>query len=83
MGTGAQPPVHDRLGEITAPTLLVAGEEDQKFIGIAREMHRSIPTSRLETVPMAGHAVHLEQPEVFSRAVTGFLEEVLTPAVSR
>ena len=83
VGTGAQPPLHDRLEELTAPVLLVAGEEDQKFIGIAREMHRSIPTSRLETVPRAGHAVHLEQPEIFSRTVTGFLEEVLTPAASR
>ncbi len=82
-GTGAQPPLYDRLGEITAPALLVAGEEDEKFSGIAREMHRSIPTSRLETVPGAGHAVHLEQPGIFSRAVTGFLEEALTPAASR
>ena len=82
VGTGAQPPLHDRLEELTAPVLLVAGEEDQKFIGIAREMHRSIPTSRLETVPGAGHATHLEQPEIFSRTVTGFLEEVLTPAAS-
>ena len=83
VGTGAQPPLHDRLKEITAPALLVAGEEDEKFSGIAREMHRSIPTSRLETVAEAGHAVHLEQLEIFSRAVTGFLEEVLTAAASR
>ena len=54
VGTGAQPPLHDRLGEITAPALLVAGEEDEKFSGIAREMHRSIPTSRLETVADGG-----------------------------
>ena len=83
VGTGAQPPLHDRLEEITAPALLVAGEEDEKFTGIAREMRRAIPTSRLETVAEAGHAVHLEQPEIFEGAVTGFLEEVLTPAASR
>ena len=83
VGTGAQPPLHDRLGEITAPALLVAGEEDEKFMVIAREMQRAIPTSRLETVAEAGHAVHLEQPEIFEGAVTGFLEEVLTPAASR
>ena len=83
VGTGAQPPLHDRLGEITAPALLVAGEEDQKFSGITREMHRAIPTSRLETVPGIGHAVHLEKPEIFEHIVAGFLEEVLTPAASR
>ena len=83
VGTGAQPPLHDRLEEITVPVLLVAGEEDEKFIGIAREMHGAIPTSRLATVPGAGHAVHLEQPNIFESAVTGFLEESLTPAASR
>ncbi len=83
VGTGAQPPLHDRLEEITAPALLVAGEEDEKFTSIAREMRRAIPTSRLETVAEAGHAVHLEQPEIFERTVTGFLEEVLTPVASR
>lgn len=83
VGTGAQPPLHDRLEEITAPALLVAGEEDEKFIGIACEMHRSISTSRLETVDEAGHAIHLEQPEIFSRTVTGFLEEAITAAASR
>lgn len=83
VGTGAQPPLHDRLGEITAPALLVAGEEDEKFTGIAREMRRAIPTSRLETVAGAGHAVHLEQTEIFEGAVTGFLQEVLSPAASR
>lgn len=83
VGTGAQPSLHDRLEEITAAVLLVAGEEDQKFTGIAREMQRAIPTSCLATVPEAGHAVHLEQPEIFSRTVTGFLSEVLTPAASR
>ena len=83
VGTGAQPPLHDRLEEISAPALLVAGEDDEKFTGIAREMHRTIPTSRLETVAEAGHAVHLEQPEIFSRTVTGFLQEVLTAAASR
>ena len=83
VGTGAQPHLHNRLGEITAPALLVAGEEDEKFTAIAREMHRSIPTSHLETVAGAGHAVHLEQSEIFSRMVTGFLQEALTPAASR
>ena len=83
VGTGAQPPLHDRLGEITSPALLIAGEEDGKFIGVAREMRQAIPTSRLETVAEAGHAVHLEQPEIFEGAVTGFLQEVLSPAASR
>ncbi len=83
VGTGAQPPLHDRLGEIAAPALLLAGEEDEKFSGIAREMQRAIPNSRLEKVAEAGHAVHLEQPEIFEGAVPGFLQEVLTPAASR
>ena len=83
VGTGAQPPLHDRLEEITAPALLVAGEEDEKFTGIAREMQQAMSASRLAAVAEAGHAAHLEQPKIFEGAVTGFLQEVLTPAASR
>ncbi|MBI2866448.1 MAG: 2-succinyl-6-hydroxy-2,4-cyclohexadiene-1-carboxylate synthase [Chloroflexi bacterium] len=73
MGSGAQPALHQRLGEITAPTLILAGEEDAKFATIAWEMHQAIPGSRLEIVERAGHTVHLEQPERFNRVVLEFL----------
>lgn len=81
IGTGAQPPLHDRLGELRAPVLLIAGEEDVKFSAIAGEMSRAMPGSRLCTIPESGHAVHLEQPDTFNRTLLEFLRVVKHPGI--
>jgi 2-succinyl-6-hydroxy-2,4-cyclohexadiene-1-carboxylate synthase len=74
LGTGAQEPLWDRLGELRPPVLLVAGERDPKFAGIAREMAAAIgPTARVVVVPGAGHAVHLERPHESAALVEGFV----------
>ncbi|NLF64314.1 MAG: 2-succinyl-6-hydroxy-2,4-cyclohexadiene-1-carboxylate synthase [Chloroflexi bacterium] len=76
MGTGVQPSLWERLGELRPPTLLLAGALDEKFVGIARKMARAIPEATLDLVPDAGHTIHLEQPERWLRLVTGWLEEL-------
>ncbi len=72
MGTGAQPPLHDRLPSLQAPTLLLVGAEDRSFVAVNRQMAQSIPKVRLVVVPETGHAVHLESPDAFSRTVLNF-----------
>jgi 2-succinyl-6-hydroxy-2,4-cyclohexadiene-1-carboxylate synthase len=62
LGTGALPPVWNRLGELPMPVKLVVGERDQKFQAIARDMAGRLPVAEVVTVPDAGHAVHLEAP---------------------
>jgi 2-succinyl-6-hydroxy-2,4-cyclohexadiene-1-carboxylate synthase len=74
LGTGAQEPLWDRLGELRPPVLLVAGELDAKFAGIAREMAAAIgPAARVALVPGAGHAAHLERPAETAALVEEFL----------
>jgi 2-succinyl-6-hydroxy-2,4-cyclohexadiene-1-carboxylate synthase len=74
LGSGTQEPLWDRLGQLRAPALLVAGELDPKFAGIAREMAAAIgPTARVAVVPGAGHAVHLERPDETAALVEEFL----------
>ena len=63
MGTGVQPWLGGRLGELTMPLTFAAGGLDAKFAAIARRMHRAAPGSRLQIVDDAGHALHLEAPE--------------------
>ena len=63
LGTGALPSLWDRLGEIAPPVTLLAGERDHKFVAIANQMAERLPDARVEVVPGAGHAVHLEAPE--------------------
>ncbi len=72
MGTGSQPDLHDTLPSLSAPTLLLVGEEDEKFVAINRQMAQSIPKARLVVIPDTGHAVHLERPREFERTVLSF-----------
>jgi 2-succinyl-6-hydroxy-2,4-cyclohexadiene-1-carboxylate synthase len=74
-GTGFQDPIHESLSGITAPTLLVSGERDEKFRQIAESMHRRIPDARMEIVLGAGHAVPSERPA----ALAALLESHLSP----
>lgn len=76
LGQGAQPPLFERLPAVAAPALLIAGELDARYATLSREMSRRMPNARLVIVPAAGHAVHLEQPAAFQRAVLGFLQTV-------
>ena len=73
MGVGVQPPLWDALGRLDAPVLLVAGERDEKYMGLARRMEGLCKLGRRAIVPAAGHAVHLEAPEVFSRCLLDYL----------
>ncbi|MBV8431619.1 MAG: 2-succinyl-6-hydroxy-2,4-cyclohexadiene-1-carboxylate synthase [Solirubrobacterales bacterium] len=67
LGTGALPSVWGRLDELRMPVVLVAGEQDQKFRQIAGRMAESIPTAGTAVVAGAGHAVHLEAPEMVAQ----------------
>jgi 2-succinyl-6-hydroxy-2,4-cyclohexadiene-1-carboxylate synthase len=63
LGTGVMEPLWERLGELTIPVTLLAGERDAKFRAIAERMAERLPDARVVAIPGAGHAAHLEQPE--------------------
>jgi 2-succinyl-6-hydroxy-2,4-cyclohexadiene-1-carboxylate synthase len=73
LGTGALPSRWGALADLPMPVLLLAGERDPKFVGIAREMAGLMPSVKPVVVPDAGHAVHLEQQNAWLTAVLGFL----------
>lgn len=76
IGAGVQPWLQNRLAELRAPSLFIAGGDDTKFSEIARQMHDAIQESRLCIVAESGHTVHLEQPDIFNRTVLDFLRVV-------
>jgi 2-succinyl-6-hydroxy-2,4-cyclohexadiene-1-carboxylate synthase len=76
-GTAAQDNLWGRLHTLAMPTLLIAGELDQKFSGLAREMQPLIPRSELTIVPGVGHATHLEAPDTFVTLVKEFVSKVV------
>ncbi len=63
-----------RLGHIQLPTLIVTGEEDST-VSPARQrlLADGIPGARQVIIPHAGHAVPIDQPDIFNQAVVGFL----------
>ena len=65
-----------RLTKLEVPTLIVTGDEDEPCLEPALFMKRKIPTSALVVLPKSGHAVNLEEPEAFNRAVLEFLTVV-------
>lgn len=62
------------LSRITAPTLVIVGEDDLlKPRKYAEIIAREIPNAELVIIPHAGHAVMWEQAGVFNTLVLGFL----------
>ena len=62
MGGAAAEPFWDRLPAIEAPTLVIVGAEDEPYLARGRRLASLVSNARLEVVPKAGHAAHLEQP---------------------
>lgn len=72
-GQGAMAPLYQRLGDIACPALIIAGALDPVGHERARQVAAGIRQARFELVADAGHAPHLEQPEVFSSLLIRFL----------
>ncbi|MCY4582187.1 MAG: alpha/beta fold hydrolase [Chloroflexi bacterium] len=69
------PVFDDRLCEIEAPTLCIAGDEDPALEDV-KFIHSQIEGSELVVVPDAGHFTNLDQTETFNREVLAFLARV-------
>jgi pimeloyl-ACP methyl ester carboxylesterase len=73
---GARPSLYalrDELAGITAPVLIVTGDEDEGCLEPALMLKRTIPSSGLAILPKTGHTANLEEPGVFNAAVDRFL----------
>lgn len=68
--------VYDRLGSVTAPTVVVCGAEDNLTpLPMAEELVAAIPGAFLEIVPDAGHFSNIENPDVVNRILAKQLEQ--------
>ncbi|MEA1976599.1 MAG: alpha/beta hydrolase [Chloroflexota bacterium] len=69
--------IRDRLHEIKAPTLVVAGELDQTVsMEAKKELAGNIPGAQLVVIPDSGHATPLDAVEEFNRTLLEFLSKV-------
>jgi proline iminopeptidase len=63
----------DRLPTIHVPTLIVVGDHDECDPSLSREMKEKIAGSKLVILPDSGHMNFVDQPEMWQKAVEGFL----------
>jgi 3-oxoadipate enol-lactonase len=64
-----------RLGGVTRPVQIVAGEEDLLTpLRFSREIAAAIPGAALTVLPHVGHGMFWETPDVFNTALLGFLD---------
>jgi len=75
MGTGVQQSLWKELVNMRFPVLLLTGEYDEKFCKIAEKMSVMLQNCEWQTISEVGHAIHVEDSEMFGRIVSGFIEK--------
>jgi pimeloyl-ACP methyl ester carboxylesterase len=76
---GKRPSLEDfaaALGQLAMPVLLVVGDEDEPCLDTNLYLKRVIPNAGLWMVPRTGHAVNLEEPAAFNRALDDFFAAI-------
>src|SRR5712671_3539522 len=62
----------DKMKAITAPTLVMTGDEDWPCLEPGLLMKRTIPSAALVVMPNCGHTINLEEPAAFNAHVAEF-----------
>ncbi|MBN1932694.1 MAG: alpha/beta fold hydrolase [Desulfobacterales bacterium] len=69
--------VYHRIGEITAPTLIIVGDQDVATVPEkAMRIHDRIQGSKMVMIPGAGHTSTVEEPEAVNNALEEFLGNI-------
>lgn len=69
--------VRRQVGELRAPTIIVAGKDDRVVPREAKwAMHQAIPGSRWLELANSGHATPIDAPGAFNAALIQFLQQV-------
>jgi pimeloyl-ACP methyl ester carboxylesterase len=66
----------DEMRRLEVPTLVMTGDEDDPCLEPGLLMKRMIPTAALVVIPNTGHALNLEEPDLFNRSLADFFHQV-------
>ncbi|MBN1191784.1 MAG: proline iminopeptidase-family hydrolase [Dehalococcoidales bacterium] len=64
------------LKDIQQPVLLVCGDRDEAGVKTVKDFQTAFPNAQMAVIPGASHLHHIEQPEIFKAAVSGFLKTI-------
>jgi L-proline amide hydrolase len=76
IGTIKEWDVTGRLGEISAPTLVMSGAHDEATPAISRTVHDGIRGSEWTLFENSSHMCHVEEPERTLSVLTDFLDRI-------
>jgi pimeloyl-ACP methyl ester carboxylesterase len=68
--------LEDGLRKITVPMLIVVGDEDEPAIDASVFLKRVVPSAGLVIFPKTGHAVNLEEPDLYHQQLSNFFRLV-------
>lgn len=62
-----------RMGEVRCPTLAIAADQDYTPVSMKEDWVARVPGAQLEVIAESHHALPMERPEAFNRALRKFL----------
>ena len=68
--------LEDALAKLKVPALIMAGDEDDPCLEASLYLKRVIPSAGLALLPKTGHALNLEEPDLFNRLLDDFVHQV-------
>jgi len=66
----------DKMNALDVPTLVATGDEDVPCLEPSLLMKRNIKSAALVVFPNTGHALNLEEPDLFNRCCNEFFHQV-------
>ena len=66
----------EEMKKLDVPTLIATGDEDDPCLEPALLLKRTIRSAALVVLPNTGHALNLEEPDLFNAAVADFFHQV-------
>lgn len=66
------------MRQMTVPTLIMAGDEDDPCLEASLMMKRTIASAALVVLPRTGHTLNLEEPALFNAHLDDFFHQVET-----
>lgn len=73
-GAGVMPNLRPGLESLATPVLAVAGQRDEKYTALGREVARTAPHGRFASIDGAGHSLLLEAPEYCAELWSDFVD---------
>ena len=68
--------LQDELAAMTAPMLVIAGDEDDGVLETDLMLKRVVPRCGLAVLPKSGHVTNLEEPELYNALLDQFFSQV-------